>query len=1217
MLTPDRDASKPGGYKIPQLPLGWILVLPFLLQVALVGGTAWLLIRNGRRSVNDIASQLRQEISQSAAYRVSDLLVAAEDLSELTVNTIQSQQIDLADIRALEDLYWTYITSFEFMNGLGVGNRSGEIMATFRQEHNGAVDYYLEYANADSNGRYISRKLDSDRRVLSSSVAPDPVDARERPWYKAAVAAGTLTWTDVYFSISKSSEPTLLINASRPIYDDQGMLQGVISVILDLGQIDKFLQEIEISPSGQIYIIEPNGELIGTSTPQSPIEVSGGEVNQRLAQESPNPLIRASALYLEEEFNRLQGIQSPQQLEFLQAGDRHFLQVTPFSRGEWLDWLIVTVVPEQDFMAQIQANTRYTLLLCLAEIGVVTILGLLIYRWIASPLFRLSQASQWLSQGSLNFRANQNSVIRETALLAHAFNQMAQKLEQSFQALQASEARFRKIAESLPGAIILYVLHADGSDQVNYLSPGCMELWELEAAAVEQNSQLIWDLVNPEDLPGMQASVLESARTLSPWNWEWRIITHLTQTQKWVQGTGKPERQENGDIIWTTLIFDITERKKAEQIQLELKLLEEILDVVLAGYWESDRVRQREYLSPGYKRMFGYEDWELPNTAESWQQLIFAEDLDRLTTCFQQHVNSRGQIPYYNEVRFRHKNGSTVWVICSGQVIEWDVEGQPLRVIGCHIDITQRKQAEMALQESERRYATLAEAAPVAICRFDPLGHCTYVNSRWSNMTGRPTQAALGMGWLEAVYPEDRERLLLEWSQAVAMNQPNHGETRHLRPDGEVVWCYYQALPEKNESGEITGYVGTLTDITERKRFEIQLQKSEIHLRTAQRIGQIGSWELDVQKQKITWSEEVFYIFGRSPQQGPPSYPELLQLIHPEDRERHDQLVQASVAARGAYKIECRILRPDGRVVHIYARGETICDHHGEPLQLVGTVQDITERKQNQERLQQLALDLRKSNKALLRSNHELEQFAYVASHDLQEPLRAVTSFAQLLAKRYRDQLDAKADMYIDLVVDGATRMQQQIRALLAYSRVGRHELQLQWVDCNHLMEKILRDLHVAISEANAEIVVNPLPVVMADPMQLSHLLQNVIGNAIKYRSAATPRIRIHACQQRIAQEENAPVHPQSFQPSPPQDEWLFSIQDNGIGLEPQYAERIFGIFQRLHTNEEYPGAGLGLAICQKIVERHGGRIWVESQLGQGATFYFTLPLQQEDRDVN
>jgi PAS domain S-box-containing protein len=1090
MLMPDRDAFPSVDRHIPQLPLGWILVLPFLLQVALVGGTAWLLIRNGRRSVNDIASQLRQEISQSTAHRVSDLLVAAENLSELTANTIQTQQIDLADIRSLEDLYWTYVTSFDFMNGLGVGNRSGNIMATFRQENDGSVDYYLEYSNADTNGRYISRKLGPDRRVENSFVFPGPVDARERPWYKAAVAAGDLTWTDVYLSISKSAEPSLLINASRPIYDDQGTLQGVISVILDLGQIDTFLQEIEVSSSGQIYIMEPSGELIGTSTPQNPIEVINGEVRQRLAQESPNPLIQTSALYLEAEFNRFQLIQSPQQLEFTQSGHRYFLQVTPFSRGEGLDWLIVTVVPEQDFMAQIQANTRHTLLLCLAEIGLVTFLGLLIYRWIASPVFRLSQASQLLSQGSLSYRANENSMIRETSQLARSFNEMAQKLEQSFQALQASEARFRKIAESLPGAIILYVLHPDGSDQVNYLSPGCMELWELEAAAVEQNPQLIWDLVHPEDLPGMQASVLESARTLSPWNWEWRIITQLTHTQKWVQGTGKPEQQDNGDIVWTTLIFDITEQKKAEQIQLELNLLEDILDVVLAGYWDWNIALDRQYLSPGFQRMFGYSDAELEDGPTRWQDLIFAEDLPEVMACFERHVQSRGQIPFYHEARYHHRDGSTVWVICSGQVIDWDAEDHPLRMIGCHIDITQRK--------------------------------CT----------------------------------------------------------------------------------------------EIQLQKSEIHLRTAQRIGQIGSWELDISTQTISWSDEVFSIFGRSPQQGPPSYAELLQLIHPEDRERHDQVVRASIAARGTYKIECRTLRPDGRVVHFYARGETICDSHGEPQQLVGTIQDITERKQNQERLQQLTLDLSKSNHALLRSNRELEQFAYVASHDLQEPLRAVTSFAQLLAKRYRDQLDSKADMYIDLVVDGATRMQQQIRALLAYSRVGRHQLQLQWVDCNQLMDKLMRDLHVAIAEVNAEIRVDPLPVVMADPAQLSQLLQNLVGNALKYRSADIPRIRIHAGQRSVTQKEKVPINSQS-KTLPSKDEWLFSIQDNGIGLEPQYAERIFGIFQRLHTNEEYPGTGLGLAICQKIVERHGGCIWVESQLGQGATFYFTLPLQQEDRDVN
>jgi light-regulated signal transduction histidine kinase (bacteriophytochrome) len=230
----------------------------------------------------------------------------------------------------------------------------------------------------------------------------------------------------------------------------------------------------------------------------------------------------------------------------------------------------------------------------------------------------------------------------------------------------------------------------------------------------------------------------------------------------------------------------------------------------------------------------------------------------------------------------------------------------------------------------------------------------------------------------------------------------------------------------------------------------------------------------------------------------------------------------------------------------------------------------------------------------LARSNTDLEQFAYVASHDLQEPLRMVAAYTQLLAERYRGKLDENADRYIGYAVEGATRMQGLLEDLLAFSRIGRSGAQSAPVDLNSVLDDAIKNLSVALKEHSVMVTRNPLPTIVADRFQLVQLFQNLIGNAIKFRSKDVPQVRVSSEKQG--------------------EDWTFSVSDNGIGIAPEHQDFIFKIFQRLHTRSEYAGNGIGLAICKKIVEQHGGRIWVESELGRGSIFRFTFPAATADR---
>jgi PAS domain S-box-containing protein len=283
----------------------------------------------------------------------------------------------------------------------------------------------------------------------------------------------------------------------------------------------------------------------------------------------------------------------------------------------------------------------------------------------------------------------------------------------------------------------------------------------------------------------------------------------------------------------------------------------------------------------------------------------------------------------------------------------------------------------------------------------------------------------------------------------------------------------------------------------------------------------------------------------------------------------------------------------DGKRIYVHVLKAPVRDAQGAVVGTQVIFWDVTARKLAEEALEKAAAELARSNK-------ELEQFAYVASHDLQEPLRMITSYTQLVGRRYADRLDDNAREFMQFAVDGALRMQRLIQDLLTYSRVGTRGKPFEPVSCDQVLTNALANLKITVEESNVAITHDALPEVLGDPVQLTQLFQNLIGNAIKFRGDGLPKIHIGATRRPRKDPE---------QTGGCLEEWVVSVRDNGIGIEPQYFERIFVIFQRLHTRDQYPGTGIGLAICKKIVERHGGQIWVESKPGAGSTFAFTLPV--------
>jgi PAS domain S-box-containing protein len=367
-------------------------------------------------------------------------------------------------------------------------------------------------------------------------------------------------------------------------------------------------------------------------------------------------------------------------------------------------------------------------------------------------------------------------------------------------------------------------------------------------------------------------------------------------------------------------------------------------------------------------------------------------------------------------------------------------------------------------------------------------------------------------------------------------------------------------------------------------RAEKALHESEERLELVIRGGALGTWDWNVQTGEEQFNERWAEMLGYSLEEIKPHVSTWESRVHPDDLSEVYEKLNAHIEGRTPiYEAEFRMRHKSGAWVWILNRGQVIeRDAEGRPLRICGVHLDITERKRMEEQLERYAIELE-------RSNRDLEQLAYVVSHDLKEPLRTVTDWLGLLEQRYGEQLDGRAKKYVTHAVSGAERMQEMIKALLDLSRVEKRGQEPAPTDAEVVLKRTLHSLVRAIEEAGAEVTHDPLPTVMADEAQLTQVFQNLIANAVKFRREdVQPRVHISA------EREG--------------DEWLFSVADNGIGIDLEQAERLFQIFQRLHTREEYEGTGIGLALCKRIVERHGGRIWVDSEPGEGSTFYFTLP---------
>ena len=405
--------------------------------------------------------------------------------------------------------------------------------------------------------------------------------------------------------------------------------------------------------------------------------------------------------------------------------------------------------------------------------------------------------------------------------------------------------------------------------------------------------------------------------------------------------------------------------------------------------------------------------------------------------------------------------------------------------------------------------------------------------------------------------------------------------------EGQPVHMDVSMKPVQDDALQVTGIVAEARNVTDLRRADAGLRQSTEQLARAQRIAHLGSWEWDVATGRLSWSEELYRIYGLEPD-GAINYERFIALIHPDDRDRVQWLIADAFATRQPLDFDHGIARPDGGLRTIHCEGVVLTDPEGNVTAMAGTGHDITER---------LAAEhaLKVANQELLRRNRELQQFANAASHDLQEPLRKVSSFSELLLTEFSEGLNEEGRFYLERMRDAAMRMSSLIRDLLSFSHATDDGQAYQVVDLGAVMREVLSALEITIKESGARVWAGKLPRTEADPIQMVQLLQNLVSNAIKFTRAGVPA-EVHV-RGRISRDRSSGV-----------PYCRLSVSDNGIGFDEKYLDRILAPFQRLHAPNEYPGTGMGLAICRRIVQAHGGTISASSRPGIGSTFVVTLP---------
>ncbi|HEY9831185.1 MAG TPA: PAS domain S-box protein [Stenomitos sp.] len=845
-----------------------VLIVPFVLQligaVGLVGYLSW---RNGQQAVNDVASQLRREISDRTAEQIKTYLTIPPLINATNADAIRLGQLDINNSQALERHFLKQIQVFNSLSRIYFSNPEGGLTSVGHDERG------LTVALTENFARGVLRvySIDSQGNRQKVLVNQQQYDARERPFYQKAVDTGRPTWCPIYIYVPASRG--LGIAASYPFYDRVGQFQGILSSDLSLTAINNFLKSLEIGTHGEAFIIERSGMLVASSSPELPFasSVDGKEKKRIKATEIKNPLIRATAQHVISHFGNLANINTSKQVDFDIESQRQFAQITPFKDELGLDWLIVVVVPESDFMQQINVNTQTTILLCMAAFIVATGIGIITARWITKPILHLNRAANKIALGEWDKTVD---IKRSDELgeLAKTFNQMAAQLQESFAALQESERTLENQVAQRTAALQESEATLKAAQRVAHVGSWEFDLmtqkitWSeeqfhifgLDPTQGEPSYEQHIQQIHPEDRTALQQSHAQMIETGRGEELDFRIVRPNGEV-RYVSGRGEAIVNEQGQVIkffGTTL--DITERKAAElALKQQKEILQTIFDNLPVMLCFFNANAQVQLINQSFEQTLG---WSLAEMREINIMAQCYPDPDYRASVVEFMMRADGT---WQDFQIKTRTGNVVFT-------SWaNIRLPDGSIVGIGKDITARKQTEQELRKSKHFIERIANASPHLWYIYDHLEQRNiYTNRELAAVLGYTPEEMQSMGSAllpSIVHPDDLATFPLHLKKWDTATDDDILDIEYRIKNAQGEWRTLLTLEtvfERTADGKVKQVIGTSTDISDRKRIEEELQESALRERAIAHVLQRMRQTLNIDAIFSSTTEELRHVLN-------------------------------------------------------------------------------------------------------------------------------------------------------------------------------------------------------------------------------------------------------------------------------------------------------------------------------------------------------------------